>query len=199
VEGDEEMNDLSMNNPKTKLMVWLIIFILIGGAFYWFLIKPQFVQINEFEKQISVKQQKLADLKLARQREKVLLAENKQFQDRIESLQKILPPERDEFLFGEEFQTVAKLCGVKIMNLDFPQKSAKGTLKDSVPFTISVSAEKMENINWFFIHIAKFPQIISLSKVDINKGSSGYSTGTSSKNAAYNLQLSGIIYLSARK
>jgi Tfp pilus assembly protein PilO len=81
VEGDEEMNDLSMNNPKTKLMVWLIIFILIGGAFYWFLIKPQFVQINEFEKQISVKQQKLADLKLARQREKVLLAENKQFQD----------------------------------------------------------------------------------------------------------------------
>ncbi len=195
------MNDLSMNNPKTKFTVWLIVFILIGGAFYWYLIKPQFLQIKDLEKQISVKEQKLATLQLAREREKSLLDENKQLEDRIAVLQKILPPERNEFLFGEEFQTVVKLCGVKIENLNFPTRGVKGAPSNSVPFTLTISADKLEKINWFFIHISVFPQIISLTNVNISKGSAsqGGFSPMQSKGPGYTVNMNGIIYLSSRK
>ncbi len=195
------MNDLSVSSPKTKFIMWITIFIFIGGTFYWFLIKPQFAQIKELDKQIAVKQQKLAVLQLAHQREKVLLAENKLLQDRINELQNILPPQRNEFLFGEEFQTLAKLCGIEIVNLNFGTKQAKGAPSDTVQFTISVNADKLEKINWFFTHIATFPQIVSLNKVSISKGAgaAGRYTGASSKTSLYTVGANGMIYLSAKK
>ena len=195
------MNDLSVSNPKTKFIIWITIFIFIGGAFYWFLIKPQFAQIKELDKQIAAKQQKLAVLELARQREKALLAENKLLQNRINELQNVLPPQRNEFLFGEEFQTVEKLCGVEITNLNFTTKQAKGTPANTAQFTLSVSADKLEKINWFFDHIATFPQIVSLNKVSISKnaGAAGRYTVPTGKTSQYTVTANGIIYLSANK
>ena len=195
------MNDLSMNNPKAKFTVWLIVFILIGGAFYWYLIRPQFLQIKDLEKQISVKEEKLATLQLAREREKSLLDENKQLEDRIAVLQKILPSERNEFLFGEEFQTVAKLCGVKIENLNFSTRGVKGAPSNSVPFTLTISADKLEKINWFFVHTSIFPQIISLTNINISKGSAsqGGFSPMQSKGTRYTVNMNGVIYLSGRK
>ncbi len=192
------MNDLSMSNPKTKLTVWIILFVIIGGAFYWFFIKPQFLQIKTLEKQITLKQQKLATLQLAREREKVLLSDNKNLQERINTLQRILPIERNDFLFGEEFQTLAKLCGVKIMSLNFSLKGVKNAPASSVPFTLSITANKLDNINYFFTHIASFPQIVLLNKMVMQKGGVR-NYGQQQGSSQYTLQVDGIIYLSNKR
>lgn len=194
------MNDISMSNPKTKIAVWSLVFILIAGAFYWYLIKPQFDAVKDLESQIQKQQQKLATLQLALQREKVLLAENEQMQDRINQLEKILPTEQNEFLFSEEFQTVAKLCGVTIDSLQFSSKRSKGTPSNTVPFTLQVSSSKIENINYLFIHLAEFPQIVNINMLSISKGgaaSGGYSSGP--KAGGYSVSINGVIYLSQRK
>ncbi len=192
------MNDFSMSNPKTKLTIWIILFIIIGGTFYWFFIKPQFLQIKNLEKQITTKQQKLATLQLAREREKVLLNDNKNLQERISELQRILPTERNEFLFGEEFQTMAKLCGVTIMNLNFSSKGPKNVSAGNVPFSLSISANKIDNINYFFTHLASFPQIVYLNKMSIQKGGANVRQGQQNS-SQYVLQVDGIIYLSNKK
>jgi Tfp pilus assembly protein PilO len=200
VERDEKMNDLSMSNPKTKITVWSLVFILIAGAFYWYLIKPQFESVKQLENQIRKQQQKLATLQLARQREKVILAENEKMKEQISELKNILPTERNEFLFSEEFQTMAKLCGVTLNNLQFSGKRTKGAPSNTVPFTAQVSANKLYNITYFFIHLAEFPQIINLDMLTISKGSSrtgGYSPP--GKNPNYSVNVSGVIYLSQRK
>ena len=194
------MNDISMSNPKTKIAVWSLVFILIAGAFYWYLIKPQFDAVKDLESQIQKQQQKLATLQLALQREKVLLAENEQMQDRINQLEKILPTEQNEFLFSEEFQTVAKLCGVTIDSLQFSSKRSKGTPSNTVPFTLQVSSSKIENINYLFIHLAEFPQIVNINMLSISKGGAaggGYSSGP--KAGGYSVSINGVIYLSQRK
>jgi len=195
------MNDLSMSNPKTKIAVWSLVFILVAGAFYWYLIKPQFDAVKGLESQIQKQQQKLATLQLALQREKILLADNEQMQNRINQLEKILPPERNEFLFSEEFQTVAKLCGVSIDSLNFNSKSPKGTPANTAPFTLQVSSNKIENIYYFFMHLAEFPQIVNINNLSISKGggaSGGYSP-VPGKSKSYSVSINGVIYLSQRK
>jgi len=195
------MNDFSMSNPKTKITIWSIVFILIAGAFYWYLIKPQFNAVKELETQIQKQQQKLATLQLALQREKNLLEDNKQMKDRINQLEKILPPERNEFLFSEEFQTVAKLCGVTIDSLRFSSKRPKGMPVNTVPFTLQVSSSKLKNIYYLFIHLAEFPQIVNISTLSISKGGGtggGYSP-IPNKSKNYSVSINGVIYLSQRK
>ncbi len=201
MERDEEMNDLSMSNPKTKITVWSLVFVLIAGAFYWYLIKPQFNAVKELESQIQKQQQKLATLQLALQREKVLLAENEQMENRIKQLEKILPPERNEFLFSEEFQAVAKLCGVTINDLQFSSRRLKGAPANTVPFTIQISSSKIDNIYYFFTHLAEFPQIVNVSKLSISKGGNagGGFSPVLNKSKNYSVNVSGIIYLSQRK
>ena len=195
------MNDLSMSNPKTKITVWSLVFILIAGAFYWYLIKPQFNAVKDLQSQIQKQQQKLATLQLALQREKTLLADNEQMQNRINQLEKILPVQRNEFLFSEEFQTVAKLCGVTIDDLRFSSRKPKGTPANTVPFTLQVSSSKIENINYLFIHLAEFPQIVNISTLSISKGESrgvAYSSASSKVNK-YSVSINGVIYLSQKK
>ena len=201
MERDEEMNDISMSNPKTKITVWSLVFILIAGAFYWYLIKPQFNAVKDLESQIQKQQQKLATLQLALQREKTLLAENEQMQNRINQLERVLPVQRNEFLFSEEFQTVAKLCGVAIDDLQFSSRKPKGAPTNTVPFTLQISSSKIENVYYFFVHLAEFPQIVNISTLSISKGESrgaAYSPASSKENK-YSVSINGIIYLSQRK
>ncbi len=196
------MNDLSMSNPKTKLTLWVVLILILAVVFYWFLIKPQFAQINTLKSQIMTKEQKLATLLLAQKREKELLAENRMMQERIAELQKILPVSPDEFLFGEEFQVVAKLCGVNIDSLTFVNKKPKGAPQNSVSFQVSVSANKLDNIRYFLIHIGTFPQIINVDSLSLQKGSSksGFRGGfKQAKGSSYSANINGIIYLSQRK
>ncbi len=195
------MNELSMSNPKAKLTLWILLILIFAGAFYWFLIKPQFAQIDALKNQIITKEQKLATLLLAQKREKELLSENKMMQDRIAQLQKILPVSSNEFLFGEEFQVIAKMCGVRIDSLDFPKRKTKGTPQNAIPFEITVSSKKLDNIRYFFTHIFTFPQIINVSKLTLQKGDSGNFRGGAQqgKEVLYSADISGIIYLSQRK
>ncbi len=199
MEGDEKMNELSMSNAKTKLTVWILVIMIFAGAFYWFLIKPQFDQINILKNQINEKEQKLATLLLAQKREKVLLDENNKMEDRIAQLQRILPTQPNEFLFGEEFQVIAKLCGVKIDSLTFGKKGKKGVPPNTVTFNMSVSASKLQNINYFFTHLAIFPQIINLDRVSLQKGLGQSYSGLQNTEVAYSLTINGVIYLSQRK
>ncbi len=193
------MNEISMSNPKTKLVVWILIIVLFAGAFYWFLIKPQFTQIEVLKNQIMQKEQKLATLLLAQRREKDLLAENKLMEDRITQLQKILPPTPNEFLFGEEFQVAAKLCGVSIDSLTFPKRKTKGTPQNVVRFEITVSSKKLDNIRYFFAHIYTFPQIINVDKLILQNGELNSFRGGTQQGKVYSADISGIIYLSQRK
>ncbi len=196
------MNDLSMSNPKTKLTLWVVLILILAVVFYWFLIKPQFAQINTLKSQIMTKEQKLATLLLAQKREKELLAENKMMQERIAELQKILPVSPDEFLYGEEFQVAAKLCGVNIDSLTFTKNRSKGAPQNAVPFQISVSAKKLDNIRYFLAHIGTFPQIINVNSLSLQKGSSksGFRGGfKQAKGSSYSANINGIIYLSQRK
>ncbi len=196
------MNELSMSNPKTKLTVWILLILIFAGAFYWFLIKPQFAQIETLKSQIMTKEQKLATLLLAQKREKELLDENKMMETRIAQLQKILPVTSNEFLFGEEFQVAAKMCGVSIDSLSFPKRKAKGTPQNTVTFDITVSAKKLDNIRYFFTHIYTFPQIINVNKLSLQKGSpNNFRAGVpqQGKEVLYSADINGIIYLSQRK
>ncbi len=194
------MNTANLNNNKSKLIITIVLYLIIVLAFYWYLVKPQFAQITALNKEISKQQQKLALLTLAHSREKFLVEEDNLMSSRIAKLQGILPVKRNDFIFGEEFLVMGKLCGVTYTSLSFPLSHNKG---NTVQFTLGFTSEKLDNVRYFLIHLYKFPQIVRINSLSITKAKKQprvvYGKNVGSNTSTYNANITGEIYLSERK
>ncbi len=203
MERDDEMRDVnfSLNNPKTKFVLMIIIYLIIAFAFYWFLLKPQFQEINNLNAEIVKREQKLSLLNLANRKMNLLVNDNDFMEDRISQLQVVLPIERNDFIFGEEFLVTGTICGINYTSLDFP-KAAKGqeASANTAPFTLNFTAKKLDNVRYFLTHIYRFPQIVRVNSLSINKVKPRTTVaGADSYDVEYNVSISGEIYLSERK
>jgi len=191
------MNDvnLGLSNAKTKFILIIILYLVIAFLFYWYLLKPQFQEMKVLNNEISKQEQKLSLLNLANKRMKFLVEENKLMTARITELQKVLPVGRNDFVLGEEFLVTGKICGVTYTSLSFP-KASKGqnASSNTVPFTLGFTAEKLDNVRYFFTHIYRFPQVARVNSLSIDKTKQ---QGTSK--SVYNVSIDGEIYLSQRK
>ncbi len=203
MERDDEMRDVnfSLSNPKTKFVLMIIIYLIIAFAFYWFLLKPQFQEINDLNAEIAKREQKLSLLNLANRKMNLLVNDNDFMEDRISQLQVVLPIERNDFIFGEEFLVTGTICGINYTSLDFP-KAAKGqeASANTAPFTLNFTTKKLDNVRYFLTHIYRFPQIVRVNSLSINKVKPRTTVaGADSYDVEYNVSISGEIYLSQRK
>ena len=204
MERDEKMNTANLSGNKSKFIIIVVLYLIIAFAFYWYLLKPQFAEITALNKEISKSQQKLALLRLAHNREKFLIEEDNLMSSRITKLQEILPVKRNDFIFGEEFLALGKLCGVTYTSLSFPSSRGKSQGKNNtVQFTLSFTSKKLDNVRYFLIHLYRFPQIVRVDSLSISKSNkqSGviYGKSVGPVTSIYNVSITGEIYLSGRK
>ncbi|MEA3314153.1 MAG: hypothetical protein U9Q18_07245 [Caldisericota bacterium] len=193
--------NFSLGNPKTKFALMIIIYLIIAFAFYWFLLKPQFQEMNDLNAEIMEREQKLSLLNLANKKMDLLVNDNDFMKDRILQLQEVLPIERNDFIFGEEFLVTGTICGVNYTSLDFPKAGKdQQASANTTPFTLNFTAKKLDNVRYFLTHIYRFPQIVRVNSLSINKVKPRTTVaGADSYAVEYNVSISGEIYISQRK
>ncbi len=193
--------NFSFNNPKTKFVLMIILYLIIAFAFYWFLLKPQFQEMNDLNAEIVKQEQKLSLLNLANRKMKLLVEDSDFMKDRILQLQEVLPVNGNDFIFGEEFLVTGTICGINYTSLEFP-KLGKGqeVSANAAPFTLNFTTKKLDNVRYFLTHIYRFPQIVRVNSLSVTKVKKQIKDASAdSDTVEYNVSISGDIYLSERK
>ncbi len=187
--------NIKLSNESVKLIVFILMYLIVSGIVGWYVIKPQFQRVNELNNEISKQEEHLNLLVLAQERINTITNDINNFTQRISTLQKVLPPEKNEFLYGEEFLLIANSCNVSLTNMQFP--TSQNTTQQNVEFTINFQAKNLSNVNLFINVLKGFPQLTEVNNLNISKGQQ-LATGTVSQEV-YTVSIKGIIYLSQRK
>ncbi|MGB9695308.1 MAG: hypothetical protein ACPLZB_04920 [Caldisericaceae bacterium] len=193
------MKDMNINVSKEALKIigFVILFLVIAAVFVWYVIIPKYNQIQQLNTEISKQEDRLNLLLLAQSRIATINNDINTFTIRIANLQQVLPPLRNEFLYGEEVLALAKTCGVNVTNMQFPKQAGTNTSANNVDFSLNLESNNLGAITKFIYAIKNFPQITELNNLSISKAQS--SAGTASQATAYSVNMKGIIYLSQRK
>jgi hypothetical protein len=194
------MKDLNINIPKTslKIIAFVIFYIIIALIFVWYAVIPKSHEIQQLNSEILTQEDHLNLLLLAQEKISTIDSDINNFTTRIADLQKVLPPERNEFLYGEEVLVLAKTCKVTITGMQFPSNISTNTPTQNVDFNISFESSKLGNVTQFINALKNFPQITELNEISISKGQS-LALGSTTQGTAYSVSLKGVIYLSQRK
>lgn len=193
------MKDIKITKDVAKIIVFVILYVIILGAFLFFVAKPIYEQIKSVNSEILKQEERLALLKTAKEKINTIKSDIDYFEERIETLKKVLPVEDQELLYVQEFIIIANSCNVKIANITFPKSSSKEQT-NAKKFTINVNSTKLEYIMYFIGSIKEnYPQITELNLLSIQKITPTTSTKTTTETLPYSSQIQGIIYLSQRK
>ena len=197
---EENALNKSINvNIDPKIVVAIILFVVIGVVFYMYGVTPKITEMNTLNTQIAQAEQKLNVLLLAQDRLSSIENEINLYNNRLTVLKNVLPPTPDEFLFSEEFVVLANKNGGKITNLSFSTGASQGTDQKATITSFDLSFESAQYANvQKFIQTLKdnYPQIITISQVDISRVAQGTTKTTTS---TYSVQIKGDINLSQRK
>lgn len=197
---EENALNKSINvNIDPKIVVAIILFIVIGVVFYMYGVTPKIAEMNTLNTQIAQAEQKLNVLLLAQDRLSSIENEINLYNNRLTILKNVLPPTPDEFLFSEEFVVLANKNGGKITNLSFLTGASRGTDQKATVKSFDLSFESAQYANvQKFIQTLKdnYPQIITISQVDISRVAPGTAKTTT---PTYSVQIKGDINLSQRK
>ena len=162
-------------------------------------VTPKIAEMNTLNTQIAQAEQKLNVLLLAQDRLSSIENEINLYNNRLTVLKNVLPPTPDEFLFSEEFVVLANKNGGKITNLSFSTGASRGTDQKATVKSFDLSFESAQYANvQKFIQTLKdnYPQIITISQVDISRVAQGTTKTTT---PTYSVQIKGDINLSQRK
>ena len=197
---EENALNKSINvNIDPKIVVAIILFVVIGVVFYMYGVTPKIAEMNTLNTQIAQAEQKLNVLLLAQDRLSSIENEINLYNNRLTVLKNVLPPTPDEFLFSEEFVVLANKNGGKITNLSFSTGASRGTDQKATVTSFDLSFESAQYANvQKFIQTLKdnYPQIITISQVDISRVAQGTTKTTT---PTYSVQIKGDINLSQRK
>lgn len=197
---EENALNKSINvNIDPKIVVAIILFVVIGVVFYMYGVTPKIAEMNTLNTQIAQAEQKLNVLLLAQDRLSSIENEINLYNNRLTVLKNVLPPTPDEFLFSEEFVVLANKNGGKITNLSFSTGASRGTDQKATVKSFDLSFESAQYANvQKFIQTLKdnYPQIITISQVDISRVAQGTTKTTT---PTYSVQIKGDINLSQRK
>lgn len=198
MEGDGTMKDINMNISKEalKIIAFVLLFLVIAGIFVWYVALPKYNEIQQLNAQIAKQEDHLNLLLLAQSKITTINNDINNFTIRIANLQKVLPPERDEFLYGEEILALANTSNVTVTSMQFPKQSGTNTSGQNVDFSLNIESSNLANITKFIDALKNFPQITELSNLDV---STAQSLAGVAQSPAYSVNMKGIIYLSQRK
>jgi len=192
-EGSNKQINLNIN-INTRVVFFVIIIVVVCVAFYFLVFAPQFNKIKDLNTQIDEAEQHLNLLLVAQDRYDDMQKDVENYNRRIVDLKNLLPSERDEFLFNEEFSVLAKRTGGEIVSLSFSANATgdKKSVEKSVPFTLSYTANTLTQVNQYLQMLKdNFPQILTIVHVNIAKNNATDKTTSQS----YNLTVQGLINL----
>jgi Tfp pilus assembly protein PilO len=198
MEGDGTMKDINMNISKEalKIIAFVLLFLIIAGVFVWYVAIPKYNEIQQLNAEIAKQEDHLNLLLLAQSKITTINNDINNFTIRIANLQKVLPPERDEFLYGEEVLALANTSNVTVTSMQFPKQSGTNASGQNVDFSLNIESSNLANITKFIDALKNFPQITELSNLNISKAQS---LAGAVQSPAYSVNMKGIIYLSQRK
>ncbi len=196
------MRDVQIRITKetAKIIAFVVLYLIILGVFLIYVAKPLYDGIDKVNAEITKQEERLALLKVAKEKINIINKDIEEFTNRIETLKTtILQVEPDELLYAQEFILKANQTNVKIASMSFPKASSK-TQQNLKPFSITVNAKELQNIRWFLDGIRLFPQITEIEKLSITKAApSTKATTAETEELPYSARIDGILYLSQRK
>jgi len=192
------MKDINMNISKEalKIIAFVLLFLIIAGVFVWYVAIPKYNEIQQLNAEITKQEDHLNLLLLAQSKITIINNDINNFTIRIANLQKVLPPERDEFLYGEEVLALANTSNVTVTSMQFPKQSGTNASGQNVDFSLNIESSNLANITKFIDALKNFPQITELSSLNISKAQL---LEGAVQSPAYSVNMKGIIYLSQRK
>lgn len=198
MEGYGTMKDINMNISKEalKIIAFVLLFLIIAGVFVWYVAIPKYNEIQQLNAEITKQEDHLNLLLLAQSKITIINNDINNFTIRIANLQKVLPPERDEFLYGEEVLALANTSNVTVTSMQFPKQSGTNASGQNVDFSLNIESSNLANITKFIDALKNFPQITELSSLNISKAQL---LEGAVQSPAYSVNMKGIIYLSQRK
>lgn len=176
--------EITISRKNIKVIVFVILYIIIAAVVFWYVLRPEFQQLQDLNAQIWKEEEHLSLLQFAQTRIGAIRNDIDTFKQRISDLSIVLPDTPDEFLYGEEFLIIGKNNGVKITQLTFPKAEGK-----NVVFNISFEAPSLNNVRSFLDTLKNFQQITEVDILTINYGKDP-KTGVST----YSVSIKGIIY-----
>jgi len=155
---------LKLSLPK-KIAILVVINIIIGGGFYWFLTGPEIEHVRSLRGEMQKLEAKLQENRRVASDLPRYLKEKKEMDARLAEAVARLPNEKEIPDLIDAVSNAAKKSGLKIL-LFRPAREVKKGFYADLPINMSVEG-RFESLFDFSVKVGNLPRIVNLTSLNV--------------------------------